>query len=343
MSKKRERNHRRANPVKKICLALCAALAVLALGVIASLVLESRLSAPIENAGHRMTAYTTYRDGEQVFMNGQWHVKRNLDTLLVIGVDDFGEMQGTDSYNNSSQADFLALFVRDKDTEERAVLHLNRDAMTNIPVLGLTGQKAGSIYGQLALAFNYGRGREDSCKNVVDAVSHLLYGAEIDHYIAVTMDAVPIMNDWVGGVTVEVLDDFTGIDDTLKLGSMVKLQGDRALTYVRTRMGLTDSTNLHRMERQRQYAAAWMDKAQPFLKNTQAVADLVLSIEPYHFTDYTVEQFVQFGDMLSDDGELMRYELPGENVLGSVFMEYHVDDSALADMVLKLFYMPIYE
>ena len=84
-------------------------------------------------------------------------------------------------------------------------------------------------------------------------------------------------------------------------------------------------------------------KAQPLLKDTKAVADLVLSIEPYHFTDYTVEQFVQFGEMLSDDGELMRYELPGENAKGNVYMEYHVDDSALADMVLKLFYMPLYE
>lgn len=343
MSKTSKRRYRRANPFKKICLVLCGAVAVLLLGVTLSLVLDSRLSAPIENAGHRMTAYTKQREGAQVYMNGQWHVGRNLDTLLVIGVDNYGEMKGSTSYNNNGRADFLALFIRDLDTEERTVLHLNRDAMTNIPVLGLTGQKAGSIYGQLALAFSYGRGQEDSCKNVVEAVSHLLYGVEIDHYIAVTMDAVPIMNDWVGGVTVEVLDDFTGIDDTLKLGSMVKLQGDRALTYVRTRWGLDDSSNLHRMKRQQQFAAAWMEKAQPFLKNPSAIADLVLSIEPYHYTDYTVEQFVQFGDMLTDDGKLISCELPGDNVQGDVYMEYYVDDQALADMVLKLFYMPIYE
>ena len=337
MSRKRERNHRRANPVKKICLALCAVAAVLALGVIASLVLESRLSAPIKNAGHRMTAYTTYREGEQVFMNGQWHVKRNLDTLLVIGVDDFGEMQGTDSYNNSSQADFLALFVRDKDTEERAVLHLNRDAMTNIPVLGLTGQKAGSIYGQLALAFNYGRGREDSCKNVVDAVSHLLYGAEIDHYIAVTMDAVPIMNDWVGGVTVEVLDDFTGIDDTLKLGSMVKLQGDRALIYVRTRMGLTDSTNLHRMERQRQYAAQWLQTAQPYMQNQNALAELALEMDGYYYSDCSIEELMKSLEMMGNVSAVETFELKGEAVKGDAYMEYHVDDEAIQQLVLELF------
>ena len=306
-----------------------------------SSVLESRLSAPIENAGHRMTAYTAHRKGEQVFMNGKWHVGRNLDTLLVIGVDNFGQMQGSISYNNSGQADFLALFIRDKDSGERAVIHLNRDAMTDIPVLGVTGQKAGTTYGQLALAFNYGRGQHDSCKNVVDAVAHLLYGVEIDHYIAVTMDAVPIVNDWAGGVTVEVLEDFTGIDDTLKLGSMVKLQGDRALTYVRTRMGLEDSTNLNRMKRQRQYAAAWMEKARPKLQDAAAIADLVLSIEPYNHTNCTAEQLAAFGEMLTSNENLPNYELPGQSVQGEVYMEYHVDDQALADIVLGLFYVPV--
>ncbi|MBQ4552853.1 MAG: LCP family protein [Clostridia bacterium] len=342
MSKRTVRRSRRANPLR-ICLALCGVFAVLVLGALLSRSFEAWHSAPIENAGRRMTAYTKAREGAQVFMNGRWHVGRDLDTLLVIGVDDFGAMTGSQSYNNSSQADFLALFIRDQDTGEKSVLHLNRDAMTNIPVLGLTGQKAGTTYGQLALAFNYGRGQEDSCQNVVDAVSHLLFGVEIDHYIAVTMDAVPIMNDWAGGVEVEVKDDFTGIDDTLKLGSMVKLQGDRALTYVRTRRGLEDSSNLHRMERQRQYATAWMQQAQPYLQDPKAVAELVVSLGDYHFTDYTVEEFIQFGDMLTDNGKLMSYELPGENVLGRVFMEYHVDDAALADMVLNLFYLPIYE
>lgn len=325
----------------KIFLALCGVSAVLILGVFLALTLDSRLSAPIENAGQRVTVYTAHRDGEQVFMNGQWHVGRNLDTLLLIGVDDFGAMTSSNSYNNTSQADFLALFVRDQDTGEKAVIHINRDAMTNIPVLGLTGQKAGTIWGQLALSFNYGSGQDDSCQNVVDAVSHLLFGVKIDHYLAVTMDAVPIMNDWVGGVEVEVKDDFTGIDDTLKLGSMVKLQGDRALTYVRTRRGLEDSSNIHRMERQRQYATAWMQAAQPYLKDTKAVAELVMSIDKYHFTNYTVEQFMQFGNMLTAEDELPSYELPGENVLGEVYMEYHVDDAALAEMVLELFYIPV--
>ena len=65
-----------------------------------------------------------------------------------------------------------------------------------------------------------------------------------------------LLNDLVGGVTLEVLDDFSGIDDTLVQGETVTLKGQQALTYVRSRGGLEDSTNLHRMERQRQYLSA---------------------------------------------------------------------------------------
>ena len=86
-----------------------------------------------------------------------------------------------------------------------------------------------------------------------------------------------------------------------------------------------------------------MKQAQPYLHDPKAIADLVLSIDKYHFTNYTVDEFVRFGDMLTDNNELKSYELPGENVLGKVYMEYHVDDTALADMVLNLFYVPLYD
>ena len=86
--------------------------------------------------------------------------------------------------------------------------------MTQIRILGVTGEPAGTFTGQLALAHTYGSGEEDSCENTVLAVSNLLYGMEIDHYVSLTMDGVALLNDLVGGVTVEVLDDFSGIDDS---------------------------------------------------------------------------------------------------------------------------------
>ena len=109
--------------------------------------------------------------------------------------------------------------------------------MTEIQILGVNGEPAGTMTGQLALAHTYGSGEEDSCENTVLAVENLLYGVEVDHYVSMTMDGWPSSTTWWGGVTLEVLDDFSGIDGTLVQGETVTLKGQQALTYVRSRDG----------------------------------------------------------------------------------------------------------
>lgn len=302
--------------------------------------LDNWMSAPVENAGQQLTVYSTQADGAHVFMNGTWYVPRNVQTMLLIGIDKFSGNIESNSYNNASQADFLALFVNDADTGENAVIHLNRDTMTRLTVLGVTGDAAGTRTAQLALAYNYGSGAGDSCQNTVDAVSHLLYSMEIDHYLAVTMDSVPVINDWAGGVKLTVADDFTSMDEQLSIGAEVVLKGQQALTYVRTRMGLDDSTNLQRMKRQRQYASAWVEAARPKLGDENAVMQLVMEMSDYHYSDCTAEQLASFADMLAG-GEVVIHELSGKAVQGEQFMEFYADDEQVQQLVLDLFYRPL--
>ena len=88
-----------------------------------------------------------------LYLNGVYYApKKNLETVLLIGVDKFADQTKAQSYNNSQQADFLALLVLDRENKRHTTLHLNRDTMTQIPVLGVRGESAGSITGQLALA-----------------------------------------------------------------------------------------------------------------------------------------------------------------------------------------------
>lgn len=334
----RRKSHR-ASRMKAILSAAAVFLILLASVYIAQMA-ESRMAVKVENAGKQMTAHTS-EDTAQVFMNGQWHEKKNVETLLVMGIDDKGAIAGRDSYNTTSQADFLVLYMQDKDSGETAAIHLNRDTMTDITMLGITGQAAGTRHAQLALAYTYGRGEEDSSRNTAEAVSHLLYGMSVDHYIAVTMDAVPIMNDWVDGVEVEIFDDFSGISDGLVMGEKVTLTGEQAMTYIQARHGLDDSTNLNRMARQRQYASAWMKKAQAYLDDTSAVADLMMRIEDYHYSDCTVEELTEFARRMSQNSDIKIYELAGEAVKGDAYMEYHADDEKIQQLVLELFFRPV--
>ena len=46
-------------------------------------------------------------------------------------------------------------------------IQLNRDTMTEIQILGVNGEPAVTMTGQLALAHTYGSGEEDSCENTV--------------------------------------------------------------------------------------------------------------------------------------------------------------------------------
>lgn len=335
--RKRRKNHGK----KRLGMAIIAVALVFLIGIFAAWFFESHTAVQVQNAGKQLTSHTNETASAQIYMNGQWYQKKNVETLLVMGIDDSESIASSGSYNNANQADFLALFIRDLDTGDCAAIHLNRDTMTNITVLGVTGEAVGTQYAQLALAYNYGRGENDSSRNTADAVSNLLFGMDVDHYITLTMSAVPIMNDWAGGITLEILDDMTQVDAALVAGSEVTLYGDQALYYVRTRMGLDDSTNLHRMERQRQYASAWVSAAKSRLGDSDAVADLLLDLSPYHCSDCTAEELSEFAGWLGENPSVEIYELPGESVCGEEFMEYFADDAEIQRIVLELFYETI--
>ncbi len=337
---RRSKKRSRRKYVRMSCAALCIAL-VFVLGAIAAVSFERRLSLPVENAGQQLTAYEAGKNTAQYFVDGQWITRKDVETLLVIGIDNLGSIPGSDSYNNSNQADFMVLLVHDRATGESNAVHLNRDTMTEIPILGVTGQQAGSMKAQLALAYTYGHGRQDSCKNTVNAVENLLYGIEIDRYITVTMGAVPIINDWAGGVTLEILDDFTGVDDTLVLGETTTLRGQHALNYVRERAGLEDSTNLRRMERQRQYASAWAEQAEPLFEDEDALMKLLIDMNNYYYTDCSAAELAEMADLFSANPPEEIYQLEGRNVRGDMYMEYYVDEDAVEKLAVELFYQPV--
>jgi len=278
---------------------------------------------------------------ERVEYKGEWYVaKKGVESVLLIGIDKYDAAPQPDRYVNDRQADFLLLLVIDHDTKSFHALHLDRDTMTEIQALGLGGKPAGTFVGQLALSHTYGSGGKDSGQLVVRAVSHLLFNVEIDHYISVTMDAVPEINDLVGGVPVKVLDDFTGIDPTLIQGSDVTLRGEQALTYVRTRRGLEDSSNINRMARQRQYLTAfqeqWIDRSE---EDEELVFRLVAKLAEKMTSDCSVEQL---GDILAATAEytFADYVIPqGVSTKGPEFMEFHVDGEALQRSVMNLFYI----
>lgn len=271
---------------------------------------------------------------------GKYYVPReDLQTILIMGLDKDERPESTIAYTNKLQADFLMLLIIDEEAQVCDVLHLNRDTMTEIRRLGIGGGETGTFVGQLALAHTYGSGGSDSCLNAVKAVSNLLGGVAIDHYMTLTMDAVGKINDMVGGVTVTMLEDFTEFDPAMEKGAELTLMGDQALAYVRFRMTIGDGLNVSRMERQEQYLSAFytklMEKNQ---EDDDFLAKALMNVNDAFMSDLTVNQLDKLGETMAVCQLNPFQSLAGKTVKGEEYYEYHVDAEKLQETVISLFY-----
>lgn len=268
--------------------------------------------------------------------------KENIETFLVLGLDKFEQSQSSDdSYKNDKQADFLMLFVFDNDAKKLSAIHISRDTMARVKTLDVAGNRIDTVTEQISLAHTYGNGRDMSCRNVADSVSDLLYDIRVNHYISLTMDSIAIFNDLVGGVEVNVLDDFAGIDDTLIKGENVTLMGEHALNYVRSRYGLDDSSNDARMERQRQYINALYQKTQTCIENDDKfIINSSIKMADYIISDRSVTQMQELAKRVGEyDFEGIK-TIEGESKKGEQFMEFYADNQSIEEIVIELFYEP---
>ncbi len=277
---------------------------------------------------------------EPIYFDGKPYVlSPDVSSYLFIGVDKPGEVRQEEGFNVGGQADVLLLAVVDDAAKTYHILQLNRDTMAQIRVLAMDGTPAGSFTGQLALSHFYGSGFEDSCENTVWAVSRYLYNTAIDGYIALQMEAIPVLNDWAEGVTVTVQDDFSAVDPSLKQGETITLNGQQAYNFIRARQNVEDQSNLNRMARHRQYLNGLTRQLQAKLsQNASSMAELYQMLTPYMVTDMgsgTITELAERCRSYADGGTLA---IQGEAVAGEEFMEFYTDEQDLRKTVIHLFY-----
>ena len=134
--------------------AILAVVLVLLAGMLLLQRWENTQDAPVSSSGPSSAVEADAPvDGREItYYNGTAYARReDLETVLLLGVDKF-EGETPEGYINNQQADFLLLLVMDKQHETCTPIQLNRDTMTQIQILGVTGEPAGTFTGQLALA-----------------------------------------------------------------------------------------------------------------------------------------------------------------------------------------------
>ena len=284
------------------------------------------------------------QEAETVNINGKnYRLNENISTLLMIGVDDM-EVEQSLGYRNDAMADFLVLAVFDNEKKTCRLLQIDRNTMADVPMLGAMGDYIGLTTEQIAYAHSYGDGLEESCENTVLAVSRMLYNVQIDNYISLAMGGIPALNDAVGGVTVTIEDDFTGVDDTLKKGETVTLMGEHAEHFVRGRKYMPDDPlNAARMRRQAEYMTSLAGKLREKLNEDEAfIFNVYDAVADYLVTDYDVNGLGELSEAFSDYELEDILTLKGENVVED-YEYFYLDDDALRDTIADLFYIPVEE
>lgn len=264
--------------------------------------------------------------------------RQDITTFLIMGIDEKGPVADTGYHRNNGESDVVMLAIFDEKEQTYSILALNRDSMVDMPVLGIGGKRAGTYNGQLALSHTYGGGMQDSCENTRETVSTLLKGINIDYYVSLNMDAINVVNDAVGGVKVNVVDDFSSIDKTITKGEMV-LNAEQAYNFVQARKKIGDELNISRMRRQKEYINGLIDALKTKMEDSDTfIMNTYTKISPYIVTDCTVNTLSSLFNRFKDYSLKEIVTPEGENILTDRFYEFHLDKEKLEELTLRLFY-----
>lgn len=333
MSKRRRRKHWHAWHAAIIIGIGLVGLALLFMG---GQWLENRMKKPeaIEDYRQRYAYDNTIEVG-----GVSYRQRKELTTILLMGIDRESDDESV-GYSNGGQSDFLRVVIVDPTHKTISQLAIDRDTMTPITVMGVMGNLVNTRTLQICLSHSYGDGKEQSCEFTVEAVSNLLLGTQITHYVAMNLSGISELNDWAGGVTVTLDDDFSNADPAMTKGATLTLVGDQAEIFVRSRMDIGDGTNESRMKRQQQYLQTLSEQMGDQLRaDKNNMGTLYDVLEPYLVTDLTRGRLINEAWTARDYEMKPVVDIPGTHMIGSDgFMEFHVDEDALQQIVLDMFY-----
>lgn len=250
-------------------------------------------------------------------------IREGIQTVLFAFLDDQGFSVESGTFRNGNRADMVLLVVADTERERTTALQINPDTMVTFTPPG-SGEK---LETSLSLAYSYGSGGSDSCQSGMNAVSQLLGGIPIHHYVTFTADAIAAVNDMLGGVTVTAEDG----------GEDVTLKGEDAVMFFRFREE-DDITNEDRMERQRRYIGELFPRFLESAGQEEFLTRLTFQVGEGLSTDLTLSRMAGMLELLGTCGlDEAVVTLPGsaEQVNGAY--QFRADPEETSKIAEELF------
>lgn len=332
LPKKRNKNRR-----KRIAavLVICGVLAVVA--VFAAGLWKQQRKAHMETDSASVSSEEN--TSESITYKGKTYVYNDhLSNYLFMGIDTKGDMETAES-GNAGQADAVFLVSVDRATKEMQVISIPRDTMTEIEMFSVSRKSLGLMENHINLQYAQGDGKTESCELMKTAVSKLLGGIPVHGYCSVNMDGIPVMTEAAGNVQVVIPDNsLEEVNPEFTEGAEVTLTKDNVEQFVRYRNTGREQSALVRQDRQKIFIEAYMKKAQEqYAKDASFVTGLYESMKPYMVTNIGNDLFVKLLSV-AQEGKSSVHTLPGKGAQGEYFDEYRVDEEALQEMIISVFY-----
>lgn len=285
------------------------------------------------------TGEDEWQEGDVRYQGVHYRYNEDILTFLFLGIDKMTEVKTAKNGIDGGQSDAIFLLVLNPHNKEISIIGIPRDTMTDIDVYSKQGSYMGTTVAQLTLQHGYGDGAAASCERSRKAVSKLFYNLPIHGYCAINMGAIPLINDAVGGIEVQALEDVAGTD--MKSGETIHLKGMDAYYYLHNRDTASPESAGRRLERQKQYLTAYAAAATKTMKNDITLpVTLYGTLSKYMVTDISLDEVSYLAAQAAGyrfDSDNM-YSLTGNTVMGEEFEEFYVDETALYELILKVFY-----
>lgn len=290
-----------------------------------------------------------WQDGWVVYDDIVYEYNEDCLNFLLMGIDRGGKLVETTDWS-AGQADTIFLISLNPTEKKISVIGIPRNAMVDLEIYNKEKECIDTIYNQICLQYGYAGGGELGLQKMKESVSGLFYDLPIHGSCAVSFDAISVVTDSLGGITVTVPDDMTAYNKNYSVGSKVTLSGKNVMPYLRYRDNVELGSPTTRLSRQKEFMKMAISTAvQEAKKNPAIVKEIYESIIPYMNTDITLDKAVYLVAQSLDYSvtESSFYQLTGEDrrvdfdksqTETDFYDDYYLDEEYLKKTLIEVFY-----
>lgn len=266
-------------------------------------------------------------------------------TFLFLGIDKMEKVSPNPDLVSGGQSDAIFLLVIDTAAKDMCLVGVNRDTIVDVRMVGIGDDGEDIIFpAQLTVQHGFGDGMEGSCQMTEEAVSKLFYDLPIHGYVSFNMGGIAELNDAIGGVELEILEDLPKVHKNWTKGTQVKLEGMDAFWYVKYRDTTIFESARGRLARQKQYLGIFGRQAIAATKKDITLpVTLYGKLKDYIVTDISIDEMTYLASELVnyqfDIDEI--YTMEGTTIRAEKFEEFYPDKDALRELIIKVFYREV--